>query len=175
MKSSSPSNDNTALENKQQPPIVQWPYTPQNVADQSPLTSKTALPIQTPSTSPIIISQWHFPNQHQPQNNPAPQGHIPLNYAQPMPPFWLPQRPGHPLPGLNAPATFPPLVPFGTTEVTWQAPAVGGSTSTASPGQPAVPNFCYPVGYSFPGLPGNLEDIIIFVQCTNTSVFITLD
>ncbi|KAL5556720.1 hypothetical protein UlMin_038956 [Ulmus minor] len=142
MKTGSPLIDNTPSENQQCPSIVQWPFTPQNVVDQSPLTSRSQIPNQSPS--PVLISQWHFPPQQQQNltNNHVQQGQLPLNYTQPAPPFWLPQRPG-----------FPPFVPFGGgTEITFQAPAVGGGT--ASTNQPQVPNFSYPVGFPYPGFPG---------------------
>lgn len=156
IKTCSPSNDNTTLENNQHPPVVQWPYTPQNAVDQSPLASKPHIPTQSPS--PIIISQWHFPHQQQQSlpNHQVQQGQFPLNYTQSTPQFWLPQRTGHAFPVMNAPATFPPFVPFGATEVTWQAPGVGGGNVPTA--QPQVPNLCYPFGYSFPGFPGKLTN-----------------
>ncbi|PON92137.1 hypothetical protein TorRG33x02_119560 [Trema orientale] len=161
IKAGSPSNEHTTSENNQHPPIVQWPYAPQN-ADQSPLASKP--PIPTQSHSPIIISQWNFPHQHQQSltNHQVQQGQLPLNYTQSTPPFWLTQRNGLAFSGMNLPVTFPPFVPFGGTEVTWQAPAVGGGNASTT--QPQVSSFCYPFGYSFSGLPGPCDPLSLWGQ-----------
>lgn len=154
IRNGSPSNDNTTSENNQRTPIVQWQHTPQNALDQSPLASKPPIPTQSPS--PIIMSQWNFPHQQQQNltNHHVQQGQLPLNCTQSTPLLWLMQRNGHIFPGMNVPVSFPPFLPYGTTEVTWQAPAVGGGSASTT--QPQVPNFGYPFGYPFPGLPGKL-------------------
>ncbi|KAF4351827.1 hypothetical protein F8388_005105 [Cannabis sativa] len=154
-----PSNDNATSENNHHTPVLQWPYTPQNNAavDQSPLASKPHIHTQSPS--PVIISQWHFPHQHQQNltNLQVPQGQLPLNYTQPTPPFWLPQRTAHTYPGMNVPS--PAFSPY---EITWQAPAAGlGSASTA---QNQVPSVCYPFGYSYQGLPGPCDPLSLWGQ-----------
>lgn len=126
--------------------------------EQSQLTSRPSIPTQ--SSSPIIVNRWHFSQQQQNQtNHPVQQGQLPTNYAQATPPLWLPHRPSHPMPGVNAPSTFPPFTPLGMTEISWQAPAVAGGT--ASTNQPQGPNFCYPTGYTYPGFPGKLATIVL--------------
>ncbi|XP_062120285.1 uncharacterized protein LOC133834625 [Humulus lupulus] len=162
VKTGCPPNDHTTSENNHHPPVLQWPYTPQNTVDQSPLASKPH--IHTQSSSPIIISQWNFPHQHSQNltNHHVPQGQLPLNYTQSTPPFWLPQRTAHTFPGMNVPPAFSPYVPFGATEITWQAPAVG--VGTASTPQNQVPSVCYPFGYSFQGLPGACDPLSLWSQ-----------
>lgn len=127
--------------------------------EQSPLISKPCIPTQSPS--PIVLNQWqqllHL------QQNPA--GHQdqhgqPPHFVQPTVPFWPPQRPIYPLPGVNAPA-IQPFTPLGTTDTGWQAPgSLGGGTSSKN--QPQIPNFCYQVGYTYPGFPGTCAILVIF-------------
>lgn len=146
----SPSNDNAVFLNQQQPPVLQWPYTAQHAVEQPPLTPKPCMPTQSPS--PIILSQWQVPHHQQ-----SPAGHQtqhgqPLPFVQPTAPFWLPQRPVYPLPGVNAP-TIQQFTPLGTADAGWQAPgALGGGTSSKNQAQ--IPNLCYQVGYTPPGFPG---------------------
>ncbi|KAK9286001.1 hypothetical protein L1049_025204 [Liquidambar formosana] len=153
-KTGSPSNDNAPSQNQQYPPIIQWPYTPQLPAiEQSPLISKSSIPNVSPS--PVVLSRWQqLPNQQpNPTNCQVQQGQPPLQLAQPAPPFWLPQRPGHHFVGVNTPATYHPFSPMGTTDASLQASAIAGG-GTSSRHQPQVPNFCYHVGYPYPGFPG---------------------
>ncbi|KAH7520362.1 uncharacterized protein LOC107424980 [Ziziphus jujuba] len=169
-KNGSPSNDNALSENQQFPSIVQWPFTPQNAVEQSQLTSRPSIPTQ--SSSPIIVNRWHFSQQQQNQtNHPVQQGQLPTNYAQATPPLWLPHRPSHPMPGVNAPSTFPPFTPLGMTEISWQAPAVAGGT--ASTNQPQGPNFCYPTGYTYPGFPGPCDPLCWWSQAQQSQPICT--
>ncbi|XP_059439469.1 uncharacterized protein LOC132172054 [Corylus avellana] len=148
----SPSDGNAFSLNQQHPPVVQWPYTAQHAVEQPPLISKPCIPTQ--SLSPIILNQWQQLSHL--QQNPA--GHQdqlgqPPHFVQPTVPFWLPQRPVYPFPGVNAAPTIQPFAPLGTTDSGWQAPgALGGGTSSKN--QPQIPNFCYQVGYTHPGFPG---------------------
>lgn len=161
----SPSNDNASSENQQVPPAFQWPFTPQNAVEQSQLTSRPS--IATQSSPPITISRWDFPPLQQNQtNHQVQQGQLPTSYAQA--PLWLPHRPGHPLPGLHAPSTFLPFIPLGTTEITWQAPAVAAGSASANQTQAA--NFCYPVGCTYPGFPGELATI----ACSYTLILLCI-
>lgn len=169
-KTGSPSTDNASSENQHFPSIFQWPFTPQNAVEQSQLTSRPS--IATQSSSPIIISRWNFPPQQQNQtNHQVQQGQLPTNYTQATPPLWLPHRPSHPLPGVNSPSTFPPFIPLGMTEISWQAPAVGGGT--VSTNQPQAANFCYPVGYTYPGFPGKLATTVICILHTVMHSFVS--
>ncbi|PQQ09514.1 uncharacterized protein Pyn_36195 [Prunus yedoensis var. nudiflora] len=152
-KTDSPSNGNAPSLNHRYPSTLQWPYTPQHGVEQSPFMPRPFIATQAPL--PGVINQWpQFPHlQQNASNNQVPQGQPPSNYSQSAAPLWLPQRAGYTLPGLNAPATFPSFVAFGATDTSWQTPAaVGGGTSTTNQAQ--VPNFCYPVGYPYPGFPG---------------------
>ncbi|KAH0995966.1 hypothetical protein GBA52_019830 [Prunus armeniaca] len=152
-KTDSPSNGNAPSLNHQYPSTLQWPYTPQHGVEQSPFMPRPFIATQAPL--PGVINQWpQFPHlQQNASNHQVPQGLPPTNYSQSAAPLWLPQRAGYTLPGLNAPATFPSFIAFGATDTSWQTPAaVGGGTSTTNQAQ--VPNFCYPVGYPYPGFPG---------------------
>ncbi|RDX65751.1 hypothetical protein CR513_55565, partial [Mucuna pruriens] len=86
--SPSPSHDSTPNPNRQQqPPIVQWPYTPQNATEQF-----LAMHFPTQASPPGALSQW--------QQLPHPQV-----FAQSASPFWQSHPPGGPS------STTQPLVP----------------------------------------------------------------
>ncbi|KAG6645800.1 uncharacterized protein LOC122318058 [Carya illinoinensis] len=151
-KTESPLQDNAHSQNQQHSPVLQWPYTAQHAVEQSPLVSKPCPTTQ--SSSPIIQNQWQqlLNLQQNPTSHQAHQGQ-PMHFVQPASPFWLPQHPAYLLPGVNAPCTFSPLTPLGTTDVSWQAPgALGGGTPSTN--QPHIPNCCYQVGYAYQGFPG---------------------
>lgn len=159
-KTDSPSNGNAPSLNHQYPSTLQWPYMPQHGVEQSPFMPRPFIATQAPL--PGVINQWpQFPHlQQNASNHQVPQGLPPSNYSQSAAPLWLPQRAGYTLPGLNAPATFPSFIAFGATDTSWQTPAaVGGGTSTTNQAQ--VPNFCYPVGYPYPGFPGIRKTFVI--------------
>ncbi|KAL5755180.1 hypothetical protein ACOSP7_023400 [Xanthoceras sorbifolium] len=153
-KTGSSSLGNANLVNQQYPPVLQWPYIPQNVEQSSSLSSGPCVSIQSPS--PIVVStRQQLPHpQPNPTSNQVQQGPPPpLHVAQSAMPFWLPSRPGYQSPAVNVPATFQTFTPLGTINANWQASAViGGVTSSSN--QPQVSNLCYPVGYPHPGFPG---------------------
>ncbi|KAJ9170495.1 hypothetical protein P3X46_018600 [Hevea brasiliensis] len=133
MGATNPSHDDAPSLNQQSPSILQWPCcpcTPQINGERPSSSSKPCVSAQSPS---IAVSQWHqLP--HLPLNPASHQGHALPHLAQSTTPFWLPQRPGYYMPGVNAPHA---------------SGLVGGGTSSKDHNQ--FPDFCYQVGYAFPG------------------------
>lgn len=120
------------------PPVRQWPYTRQQVESPSLIVPNRCQQLSHLQPNPV--------------SNQVQQGQPPLHLAESTVPFWLPSQPGYQVSGVNMPATFQTFTPLGTMNGSWQGPAVIGVNSSSN--QPQVPNLCYPVGYPYPGFPG---------------------
>lgn len=119
----SESNANKSNEKQLHPQIVQFQGIPQNVIEQSPLTPKLSIPIQSPL--PFVVSQSHIPDQQQnPTNQQVQLGQLPANIGQFTPLFLLNNRPAYLFPGLHT-SIFQPIIPLGTTRISLHAPAGG--------------------------------------------------
>ncbi|KAG4973119.1 hypothetical protein JHK87_029940 [Glycine soja] len=134
-----PSRDNTPYSNQQQqPPIVPWPYTPQNATMHFP----------TQASPPGALNQW-------------PQFAYSQLFAQSASPFWQPQPPG-----ANAPKFFQPFTDTGFRggpSSTIQTPLPNMCYNYTFPGFPNSWNpssymaqlyqMQHPYVFSFPGAP----------------------
>ncbi|GLU20189.1 hypothetical protein SLE2022_364000 [Rubroshorea leprosula] len=151
-KISSPSHNNAFPPDQHYPQTLQGPYGSQYYAEQSVLNSRSGAPSQ--SAPPINLNQWQQAPALQPNanNHPVLQGQPTLRLAQSNTPFWLPQRSGYQVAGVNVPGTFQPFAPAATIDACWQASTVIGGNSLRN--QLQVPNLCYHVGYPYSGLPG---------------------
>ncbi|KAK6923904.1 hypothetical protein RJ641_010104 [Dillenia turbinata] len=115
--------------NKEHAQILQWSSTTQQpIMEHYPF----------PSISCSSPQQQLKPTVHHVQHS-----DLSPNLAQPTLPFWLPPRTGYPFSGTNVPGICQLFTPNGTT---------CGEKLAAN--RTHVPNFCYHIGYPFPGFPG---------------------
>lgn len=138
-------HSNASTPDHHYPQALQGQYTSQCSAEQPALIPRSHEP--SISTRSIFSSQW----QQAPtlQQNAINQH---LHFAQSNPPFWMPQRPGYQLAGVNIPGNFQPLSPVAPVDACCQASAMLGGNSSRS--QLPVPNPCYHVNHPYSGFPG---------------------
>lgn len=106
-----------------------------------------AMELQSP------LFQSPSPAAHQVQH-----GQPLLHLAQQPMPVW----PNDTLSGANAHVSFQPIAPIGTTDLSWQGPAMtGGSIPTSN--QAPTPSYYYHFSYPFPSFPGNCTGFIFYV------------
>lgn len=144
-KTCSPLHDNVSVRDQLYPQTLQGPYTSQCSAEQPVLISRPHAPFATQwQQSPAL--------QKNANDHPIQHGQPTLHLAQSNPPFWMPQRPGYQLAGVNAPGNFQPFNPVATVDPCCQASAMLGGNPSRS--QLPVPNLCYHVNHPYSGFSG---------------------